>query len=99
LSGGVGNDYLKGGAGNDTFVFAESGSGHDTVADFTPGQDRLEIKQNLNGNGLMTAADVLAAATVDAAGNTTLHLAGATDVVILGVDLQHLAASAITMTS
>jgi hypothetical protein len=98
LIGGVGNDYLKGGAGADTFVFAEDQSGHDTIADFTPGQDRLEIKQNINGNHLMTAADVIAAATTDASGNTTLHLGGQNDVVLLGVHLQDLGIGSIAMT-
>jgi serralysin len=42
LDGGFGNDRLVGGAGGDTFVFALN-FGADTVADFTPGTDRLEF--------------------------------------------------------
>ena len=42
LVGGSGNDFMTGGPGNDTFVFAK-GSGHDTVADFAPGQDRISL--------------------------------------------------------
>ena len=42
LVGGAGNDFMTGGPGNDTFVFAK-GSGHDTVADFTPGQDHISL--------------------------------------------------------
>jgi VCBS repeat-containing protein len=42
LVGGAGNDFMTGGPGNDTFVFAQ-GSGHDTVADFTPGQDHISL--------------------------------------------------------
>jgi Ca2+-binding RTX toxin-like protein len=97
LIGGTGNDYLKGNAGADTFVFGENQSGHDTVADFTPGQDHLEIKQNLNGNGLTTAAQVIAGATTDQAGNVVLHLGGQNDVTLLGVDMAHLTAASITM--
>ncbi|MFO1056662.1 MAG: right-handed parallel beta-helix repeat-containing protein [Dongiaceae bacterium] len=97
LSGGTGNDYLKGNAGSDTFVFGEAGSGHDTVADFQPGTDHLEIKQNLNGNHLLTAADVLASATVDSHGYVVLHLSAQDDVTLLGVDLAHLTAASITM--
>ncbi|WP_027580083.1 nidogen-like domain-containing protein [Bradyrhizobium sp. Ai1a-2] len=43
LSGGAGNDTLFGGAGNDTFVFKQNAIGHDTIGDFTPGQDKIEL--------------------------------------------------------
>ena len=33
LDGGVGNDFLAGGAGEDTFFF-EKGSGYDVIEDF-----------------------------------------------------------------
>jgi hypothetical protein len=98
LVGGGGNDYLKGGHGADAFVFSETSSGHDTIGDFAPGQDHLEIKQNLNGNNLATAADVIAAATADASGNAILHFGGQNDVVLLGVSLQNLHAADIVMT-
>jgi hypothetical protein len=89
LIGGIGNDYLEGGNGADIFVFGENQSGHDTIADFVSGEDHhLEIKQNLNANNLLTAADVIAAATADASGNTVLHLGGQNDVVLLGVTAQ-----------
>jgi Ca2+-binding RTX toxin-like protein len=42
LKGGGGNDQLTGGSGADTFVF-ERGGGFDTVTDFRPGQDRLDV--------------------------------------------------------
>ncbi|MFL5119408.1 MAG: hypothetical protein ACJ8C8_02945 [Microvirga sp.] len=41
LNGGGGTDYLEGGAGADVFLFARGEAHGDTVADFTPGQDRL----------------------------------------------------------
>jgi Ca2+-binding RTX toxin-like protein len=97
LVAGTGNDYLKGGAGADTFAFDVNQSGHDTIGDFTPGQDHIEIKQNLNGNNMMTAANVLAAATTNSAGNVVLHLGGSNDVTLLGVDMAHLTAASITM--
>jgi VCBS repeat-containing protein len=45
INGLGGDDLLIGLKGADTFVFnaASSGSGHDTVADFTPGQDQISL--------------------------------------------------------
>ena len=42
LSGGKGNDTLTGGTGADTFVF-HNGGGLDTITDFAPGQDHIEL--------------------------------------------------------
>jgi Ca2+-binding RTX toxin-like protein len=42
LDGLGGDDMLKGGKGADTFVFT-SGSGHDTIADFGHGRDRIDL--------------------------------------------------------
>jgi len=47
LKGGDGNDILIGGPGNDTFVWQKGDSGHDTVTDFTPGSDKLDLSQLL----------------------------------------------------
>ncbi|MGE7989820.1 retention module-containing protein [Pseudomonas sp. NPDC089554] len=49
LIGGLGNDTLTGGAGNDTFVWQKGDVGHDTVTDFQPGSDRLDLSQLLQG--------------------------------------------------
>jgi len=49
LIGGAGNDTLTGGSGNDTFVWQKGDSGHDTVTDFTPGSDKLDLSQLLQG--------------------------------------------------
>ncbi|MFC5696155.1 peroxidase family protein, partial [Pseudomonas sp. GCM10022186] len=43
LFGLGGNDYLVGGTGNDIFVFG-AGFGQDMIADFTLGQDRLNLE-------------------------------------------------------
>ncbi|MGF6232291.1 Ca2+-binding RTX toxin-like protein [Inquilinus ginsengisoli] len=48
LTGGGGGDLLKGGAGNDSFVYTAlsdstvSGAGKDTIADFSTG-DRIDL--------------------------------------------------------
>jgi Ca2+-binding RTX toxin-like protein len=46
LTGGPGEDVLKGGEGRDTFVLIP-GSGTDTIADFTIGQDGLRFASSL----------------------------------------------------
>jgi hypothetical protein len=45
INGLGGDDLLIGLNGADTFVFnaASGGSGHDTIADFTPGQDKISL--------------------------------------------------------
>lgn len=42
LDGQAGDDFLIGGRGKDVFIFKNNG-GSDTVADFTPGKDQLNI--------------------------------------------------------
>jgi len=42
LDGGAGDDLLTGGNGRDSFVF-RPGFGHDTITDFSPFEDRLDI--------------------------------------------------------
>jgi hypothetical protein len=42
----VHDDILKGGAGADQFVFAKH-MGNDTIADFLPGQDKIDLLANL----------------------------------------------------
>ena len=46
LNGGAGDDLLNGGKGRDTFVLTP-GNGTDTIADFTIGQDLLELAGGL----------------------------------------------------
>jgi hypothetical protein len=94
---GTGSNYMKAGTGADTFVFDTASSGHDQIAGFKVGTDHLQIGPNLNGNGLTTAAAILAGATSDAQGNTVLHLSGHDDIVLLGVTAGHLTASSIVI--
>ncbi len=53
------DESLHGGRGEDVFVFAP-GSGHDKIAHFTQGQDRLD----LTGYGIFSAADLEGKVTV-----------------------------------
>ncbi len=43
LDGGPGSDTLQGGAGSDVFVFRGAGHGNDTVTDFDPAADWLDL--------------------------------------------------------
>jgi Ca2+-binding RTX toxin-like protein len=57
LVGGVGADLLIGGAGNDVFRFTNIADGGDFIADFTKGQDRVEISASgFLGAGLVGSA-------------------------------------------
>ncbi|TFF41604.1 retention module-containing protein [Pseudomonas sp. RIT623] len=56
LIGGPGNDTLSGGSGNDSFVWQKGETGHDTVTDFTPGSDRLDLSQLLQGENATSAS-------------------------------------------
>ncbi|MFL1524653.1 type I secretion C-terminal target domain-containing protein, partial [Pseudomonas sp. O230] len=58
LIGGLGNNTLTGGAGADTFQWLKGNSGHDVVTDFTPGADKLDLSQLLQGeNGSAASLD------------------------------------------
>ncbi|MET3051181.1 type I secretion C-terminal target domain-containing protein, partial [Pseudomonas alkylphenolica] len=56
LIGGPGNNVLTGGDGNDIFLWQQGNSGHDRVTDFTPGTDRLDLSQLLQGENATTAS-------------------------------------------
>ncbi|MDN3222537.1 retention module-containing protein [Pseudomonas nunensis] len=56
LIGGLGNNTLTGGSGADTFQWLAGNSGHDVVTDFTPGTDKLDLSQLLQGENGTTAS-------------------------------------------
>ncbi|MBV7490894.1 retention module-containing protein [Pseudomonas sp. PDM30] len=56
LIGGLGNNTLTGGAGGDTFQWFKGNSGHDVITDFTPGTDKLDLSQLLQGESGTTAS-------------------------------------------
>ncbi|WP_223522449.1 retention module-containing protein [Pseudomonas sp. A-B-26] len=56
MIGGLGNNTLTGGAGADTFQWLKGNSGHDVVTDFTPGTDKLDLSQLLQGENSTTAS-------------------------------------------
>nr|BFD40350.1 hypothetical protein FFPRI1PSEUD_18490 [Pseudomonas sp. FFPRI_1] len=56
LIGGMGNNTLTGGAGSDTFQWLQGNSGHDVVTDFTPGTDKLDLSQLLQGENATSAS-------------------------------------------
>lgn len=74
LTGGGGNDVLAGGGGNDTFVIA-TGSGTDTITDFTDGIDLIGLagfsgdlssvvsSLSLSGNTISYGTEILATLT------------------------------------
>ncbi|SFH68858.1 matrixin family metalloprotease [Albimonas pacifica] len=49
LRGGDGRDRLLGGGGADLFVLDEAEGRRDAVADFTPGEDRIEVLSGADG--------------------------------------------------
>ncbi|MGG2021007.1 retention module-containing protein [Pseudomonas sp. S8] len=85
LIGGMGNNTLTGGAGADTFQYLKGNTGHDTITDFTPGTDKLDLSQLLQGeNGTPASLDDYLHFTVTGSGASVLTsidvsaLAGAT---------------------
>ena len=80
----TGSNYMQGGTGANTFTFADAHSGHDIIGNFHIGTDVLNIAANLNGNGIITALELIASATVGN-GNTVLHLSGNDDITMIGI--------------
>ncbi|QQZ43583.1 retention module-containing protein [Pseudomonas sp. SK3(2021)] len=56
LIGGMGSNSLTGGSGSDTFQWLQGNSGHDLVTDFTPGTDKLDLSQLLQGESASSAS-------------------------------------------
>ena len=66
VRGGAGDDTITLGFGADTFVFRQ-GDGHDTITDFRPARDRLEI-----GRELVDSVDLVIASAVAEAGGVRI---------------------------
>lgn len=60
LAGGLGADRLTGGAGADHFRYGSAGEGGDSVTDFLPGSDVIEVSAAGFGGGLAASMDLLA---------------------------------------
>ncbi|NKF29520.1 MULTISPECIES: retention module-containing protein [unclassified Pseudomonas] len=73
LIGGMGNNTLTGGPGADTFQWLKGNSGHDLVTDFTPGTDKLDLSQLLQGeNGTSASLDDYLHFTVTGSGASVM---------------------------
>ena len=57
ITGGGGQDDLWGGAGSDMFVFSATGDGGDTIHDFKPGEDMVDLRPLFISTGADAAAD------------------------------------------
>ncbi len=65
LIGGRGDDLLAGEGGADVFVFGQRGFGRDSLLDFTPGEDQVDLSGlglglaqiDTNGDGVIGAGD------------------------------------------
>jgi VCBS repeat-containing protein len=77
INGLGGDDLLIGLGGADTFVFnaASGGSGHDTIADFTPGADKISLDYHaFDAAGPNDFANWLATHATDSGGNALIDL-------------------------
>ena len=95
IEGLGGADLLIGLGGADTFVFSP-GSGHDTVEDFTPGTDKLQINYFavVPEAGLITEADLDAwkatGAFESVGGDTLIHLTPTDSILLKNVSIADL---------
>lgn len=55
ITGGLGADTLTGGAGSDVFVYTSVRDANDSVTDFVPGADRLDLSELLSSLGINQA--------------------------------------------
>ncbi len=88
LIGGQGTDVLTGGADADTYVFMQ-GFGHDTITDFQPGQDRIDLRPlglsvsnfgawlashaTTSGSGTVVTIDAISSITLTGVASVSLH--------------------------
>lgn len=78
ITGGEGADLLTGGTGADTFVYRSVRDALDTITDFDPQQDRLDVRQLLAG--VMTGSDPLIS------GHISFRQSGANTMVLFDAD-------------
>ena len=84
VDGGAGQDILWGEAGSDTFLIRK-GTGMDIIADFTPGTDRLDVRDY----GFNTAA-VLTARMTQVGSDISVDLGGGDSLILMGVKMTSL---------
>lgn len=77
LQGGAGDDAMRGDAGADTFVWlypssAERSTPEDSIEDFTPGEDRLDLRGFFSAPDPANEAEQAIFLVVDANGDTRL---------------------------
>jgi hypothetical protein len=84
---GTGNDYMYGGPGPNNYDFRVNSvaSRATTIANFNLSTDQLQVAANLDGNGITSASQLLAGATVSS-GNTVLHLSPNDNITLLGIN-------------
>lgn len=87
LAGGIGADTLTGGAGRDLFVYQSMRDATDTITDFTPSEDQLDIRELLQSIGYQGAQpfDDGVARWVSVAGGTQLQISAKPLVTLRGV--------------
>ncbi|MDP3873834.1 MAG: ExeM/NucH family extracellular endonuclease [Methyloversatilis sp.] len=78
ITGGEGADLLTGGGGADTFVYQSVRDALDTITDFDPQQDRLDVRQLLAG--VTTGSDPLTS------GHISFRQSGANTMVLFDAD-------------
>ena len=85
VEGGAGADSLSGGAGGDLFIYRSaahsSGAGYDTIADFNPAADRIDLPGAVNGFRAAVAGGSLSTATFDSDLATAIGNLGASQAV------------------
>jgi uncharacterized protein len=87
LTGGIGADTITGGAGRDLFVYQSLRDATDTITDFTPNEDQLDIRELLQSIGYQGAQpfDDGVARWVSVAGGTQLQISAKPLVTLRGV--------------
>ncbi|MGP1717478.1 MAG: ExeM/NucH family extracellular endonuclease [Methylophilus sp.] len=87
LTGGIGADTLTGGAGRDLFVYQSMRDAIDTITDFTPNEDQLDIRELLQSIGYQGSQpfDDGVARWVSVSGGTQLQISAKPLVTLRGV--------------